>query len=105
MNFDQIYAGLMTISDLQKYEIVLYTIFWPIILFPHIARFYIWASAPEELSARPCYLVDTSSVVMNSVYKIEGGICFKLRTLYWSLMVKAMTLQSRHECWGSKCCF
>ncbi len=56
--FDQINAGLMTISDfLEKYEIVMYPNFWPIICIYYIFTlplFNIWAPAPEELSARPC---------------------------------------------------
>ncbi len=45
----------MTISDfLQKYKIVMYPIFCPIIFLPssYCHFFYIWAPAPEELSAR-----------------------------------------------------
>ncbi len=44
----------MTISDfLQKYKIVMYPIFWPIFFFLILPLFYIYAPAPEELSARP----------------------------------------------------
>ncbi len=40
----------MTISDfLQKYKIILFPIFWPIIFFHILPLFYIWAPAPEEL--------------------------------------------------------
>ncbi len=43
MRFDQINAGLMTISD-----------FLQSLLTPILPLFYIWAPAPEELSSRPC---------------------------------------------------
>ncbi len=47
----------MTISDfLQKYKIVMYPSFWPKAFFFTLPLFYIWAPAPEELSARPCLL-------------------------------------------------
>ncbi len=56
----------MTLIDFsQRYQIVMYLIFWPIYIYTciyitiifctHIAPFYIWAPAPEELSARPWY--------------------------------------------------
>ncbi len=50
----------MTISDLmQKYKILMYPNFWPIIFYLFIFLtlqlfFHIWAPAPEELSAHPC---------------------------------------------------
>ncbi len=51
----------MTKSDLQKYKIVMYPNFWHIYIYIYIyihtyiwPLFYIWAPAPEELSARPC---------------------------------------------------
>ncbi len=56
----QINEGLMTISDfLQKYKIVMYPNFWPIINFFTLPLFYIWAPSPEERSAGPCLLSGT----------------------------------------------
>ncbi len=60
-NFDQINAGLMTISDLLLFTFDLYIyiyiyiyIFFFFFFFTLPLFFYIWAPAPEELSARPC---------------------------------------------------
>ncbi len=61
----------MTISDfLQKYKIVMHPIFWPIYIFSsYCPFFYIWAPAPEELSACPWCAVAGSECEL----RVEGG--------------------------------
>ncbi len=61
--FDQINAGLMTISGfLEKYEIVMYPNFWPIICIYYIFTlplFNIWAPAPRSSLHAPAAIVLT----------------------------------------------